>query len=56
LSVMDGLSQRQIAQRLDCSPHTVDSHLRRIYRKVEVQSGASLVAKLFVAYAALCDV
>lgn len=40
-----GLSYKLIAERLDLSTHTVHNHLRRIYRKLHVQSGMEAVAK-----------
>jgi DNA-binding CsgD family transcriptional regulator len=41
------LDNKQAAARLFASPHTVDSHLRRIFRQLEISSRvelASLVA------------
>jgi len=43
--LVDGLSKRQIADKLFLSYHTVDSHIRKIYDKLEVHSGSSAVAK-----------
>lgn len=37
-----GMRSRQIAERLFLSPRTVDSHLSRVYRKLEVSSRAAL--------------
>ena len=38
-------SQKQIAQALELSPHTVDTHLRNIYAKLHVHSRSGAVAK-----------
>jgi len=43
--LVDGLSMRQIADRLHRSYHTIDNHLRNIYEKLHVHSRASAVAK-----------
>ena len=43
--LVDGLSYKMIADRLDISPHTVNSHLKNIYRKLEVNSKSEVVAK-----------
>lgn len=51
LCLMDGLPRKAIARRLGCSPHTVDSHMRRIFRKLGVRNRAGVVGRLFVAYA-----
>ena len=42
--VAQGLPNKAIAQTLDISPHTVASHLRRMFVKVDVRSRAALVA------------
>lgn len=51
LCMMDGLSEAGTASCLGCSPHTVNSHLRRIHRKLGVTSRVGIVAQLFVAFA-----
>ncbi|MBV8949681.1 MAG: hypothetical protein JOZ99_02315 [Actinobacteria bacterium] len=40
--VAHGLTNRETASRLYVSPHTVDSHLRHIYRKLDVASRVAL--------------
>ena len=41
----DGLLKKEIADRLALSVHTVDTHLRNIYSKLEVNSRTGAVAK-----------
>ncbi len=41
----DGLSKKQISEKLFISYHTVDSHIRKIYEKLEVHSSSGAVAK-----------
>jgi len=43
--LVDGLSKRLIAEKLYLSYHTIDSHIRKIYEKLEVHSNSSAVAK-----------
>ena len=40
--VAEGLTNRQAAARLFVSHHTVDSHLRHIFRKLEINSRVEL--------------
>lgn len=44
--VADGLTDLNIAARLDISEETVGTHLRRVYRKLGIHSRAELVALL----------
>ena len=44
--VAEGLSNREISQRLLITVNTVKSHLRRIYLKLEVQNRAQAVKKV----------
>ncbi len=43
--LVEGLPKKIIADKLKISYHTVDSHLRKIYEKLEVHSASSAVAK-----------
>jgi len=43
--LVEGLSKRQIAEKLFLSFHTIDSHIRNLYNKLEVHSGSSAVVK-----------
>lgn len=43
--LIEGLSKKQIAEKLFISYHTVDSHIRKIYDKLEVHSSSAAVAK-----------
>ena len=40
--VAQGLTNRQAADRMFLSPHTIDFHLRQIFRKLEIDSRVSL--------------
>lgn len=53
--VIDGLSDRQIAQRLFLSPHTISQYVKRIYRKLDVSSRVALTRLLLDAHAASQD-
>jgi DNA-binding NarL/FixJ family response regulator len=43
--VVDGLSKKQIAEKLFISHHTVDFHIRNIYQKLNVHTQVDLVTK-----------
>jgi DNA-binding CsgD family transcriptional regulator len=46
MAASGGASTRDIAASLFISPKTVEAHLTRIYRKLNVSSKAQLIAKL----------
>ena len=43
--LVDGLSKKQIAEKIFLSYHTVDVHIRHIYEKLEVHTCSGAVAK-----------
>ncbi|GHC48687.1 response regulator transcription factor [Roseibacillus persicicus] len=43
----EGLANKQIAERLNISPFTVNFHFRNLYKKLQVQSQPAAVAKAF---------
>ena len=47
LVVTEGVSNREIAERLYMSDRTVEVHLTRIFRKVGVRGRAQLIARFF---------
>jgi DNA-binding CsgD family transcriptional regulator len=44
--VAQGLTNREVADALFVSPHTVNANLRRVYRKLQVRSRTELAHKL----------
>lgn len=46
-NMAEGLTKKEIAAKLDLSIHTVDNYLRRIYRKLHVNTLQGAVAKAF---------
>lgn len=43
--LVQGLGNKEVADRLNLSPHTVDKHIRGIYDKLHVHSRSAAVAK-----------
>jgi DNA-binding CsgD family transcriptional regulator len=44
--VAEGLTNREVGQRLFISPHTVNTHLRHTFQKLEVSTRTALAAKV----------
>ena len=51
--MFDDEIEAEIARRLKMSPHTVHTHLERLYRKMDVHSGRAVVLRVFREYVAL---
>jgi ATP/maltotriose-dependent transcriptional regulator MalT len=45
LGLVEGLSKKQLAEKLFLSFHTIDMHMRGIYAKLQVHSRSGAVAK-----------
>lgn len=43
--LVEGLSKKQISEKIFLSHHTIDSHIRNIYAKLEVHSKGSAISK-----------
>jgi DNA-binding NarL/FixJ family response regulator len=52
-AVFDGNSEKDAAERLGLSPHTVHTYLWRIYRKLHVQSREELLVRVFAEFRSL---
>lgn len=50
LCIMDEMSNQRAARALRISEHTFDSHVRRIFAKLDIRNRASVVSQLFVAF------
>lgn len=46
--LVDGLDEAAAAERLGISPHTVHTHMNRLYQKVGVKSRCELVVKVLL--------
>jgi DNA-binding NarL/FixJ family response regulator len=40
--VAEGMTNRQVAHELCVSPHTVDFHLRQVFRKLDISNRVTL--------------
>jgi DNA-binding CsgD family transcriptional regulator len=49
-TLFDDQKESVIADHLGISPHTVHTHIERLYRKVGVASRVALVRRVFVEY------
>jgi DNA-binding CsgD family transcriptional regulator len=47
--VATGMRNRDVAEQLHLSPHTVDSHLRHAFRKLDVTSRVQLTRQVLAA-------
>lgn len=43
--IVDGLTAKEMADRLDVSIHTIDTHTRHLFKKLDVRSRAAAVAR-----------
>ena len=49
-AVLEDSKEKGIAQRLRISPHTVHTHLDRLYRKLAVRSRSDLILKILSSF------
>ncbi len=54
-ALFDDQKESAIASDLGISQHTVHTHIERLYRKLEVNSRATLVGRVFVEYLCLSN-
>jgi DNA-binding CsgD family transcriptional regulator len=50
LAIFDDEKESAMASDLGISPHTVHTHIDRLYRKLSVSSRVALVLRIFVEY------
>ena len=50
--VLAGQGNRQIARRLDVSSRTIQTHMKRLHEKLEIQGRIELATRVFTAYCA----
>jgi len=55
IDVFDNLQTKDIADHLDISSHTVQTHLQRIFSKLGVRNRCLVTVKLFTTYLSLRD-
>lgn len=44
-ALLDGLTEKQVAARMELSPYTVQTYVRRLYEKLKVNSRAELMSR-----------
>jgi len=54
--LLDDATEGAIADALSISPHTVHTHLERLYRKLQVKSRCQVVTRIFRRYVELSPV
>jgi DNA-binding CsgD family transcriptional regulator len=52
--IVRGMSDSEVATSLGISPHTVHTHIERLYRKVNANSRAGLILRVFACYVSFC--
>ncbi len=53
--VFDDMPEKAIARELGISPHTVHTHLDRLYHKLQVSSRVALVVRIAQCHCFLCQ-
>lgn len=53
--VADGLSSKQVAQRVGIAPRTVDRHIENLRHKLRARNKSHLIAKAFAYGTLMCE-